>query len=57
MEFSQAIFVNGLIRKLKVSTPVVLCFISVHSDQSLNKNSKTRLELLNFPVLHILPYN
>ena len=57
MEFSQAIFVNGLMRKLQVSTPVVLCFISVHSDQSLNKNSKTRLELLNFPVLHILPYN
>ena len=27
MEFSQAIFVNGLFHKLQVSTPVVLCFI------------------------------
>ena len=25
MEFSQAIFVNGLFRKLQVSTPLVLC--------------------------------
>ena len=43
MEFSQAIFVNGLFRKLQVSTPVVLCFIQCSFRPKLEQKLENRL--------------
>ena len=46
MEFSQAIFVNGLFRKLQVSTPVVLCFIQCSFRLKLEQKLEKTLRAL-----------
>ena len=45
-EFSQAIFVNGLFRKLQVSTPVVLCFIECSFRPKLEQKLENTLRAL-----------
>ena len=46
MEFSQAIFVNGLFHKLQVSTPVVLCFIHCSFRPELEQKLENTLRAL-----------
>ena len=57
MKFGQAIFVNGLFRKLQVSTPVVLCFIQCSFRLKLEQkleNTLRALKLFSFTYISCL---